>query len=86
MTYKLDSTSTTSEVPEIAMLRINNNDTPLTTSSVILFEDNISNVTFNGISTGLSITSSGLTLSSGHWQLQGFIAVDNDDEIGRAHV
>jgi len=81
MTYKLGvNTSAVPAVPEIALLRATNSDTPLTTSSVITFEDNISDVTHNGISSGLSLTSTGLSLGVGHWQVQAFLGTDNDDD------
>jgi len=81
MSYNIDSDAIASEVPEIALLRANNSDVPLTTSSVITFQDNISNVTHNGISSGMALTAAGLTLGVGHWQLQAFLGTDNDDDL-----
>ena len=78
MTYNINLIS--SKIPEIAMLRSTATGN-LSTSSIVTFEDNVANVTYNGISSGLTITNAGLTLGAGHWQLQCLLGIHNNDDI-----
>ena len=75
-----------SKNPKLAMLRISCSDNPLTTNSLCTF-DLPTNFGFNNIpGTALTYSGNTITLKKGHWQLQGFVAIENnDDRDNNAH-
>ena len=85
MTY-LPTILVKSKNPKIAMLRVSCSDDPLTTSSLCTF-DLPTNFGFNNIpSSAMSYSGNTITLNKGHWQLQGFVAIENnDDRDNNAH-
>ena len=84
MSYLIDSDASVSAVPEIALIQ-GSNASALTTSSKLDFDDNVTYVTYNGISSGLTVGTNTLTLGPGHWTLQAFIGLNNSDDLNN-HV
>lgn len=78
MSYKLETSE--GVVPEIALLQ-GSNPNALTTSSLLEFNANVQNVTFNGISSGFTVGTNTLTLGEGHWTLQAFIGLNNSNNL-----
>ena len=80
MSFKIDNRPPTPRSAEIALLQ-GSNPSGLTTSSLLNFSDSDQDITYNGISTGLTIGSGTLTLGEGHWTLQAYVGISNSDSL-----